>query len=108
LSVAILFAGTDHTVWIRTATNFGTEIEAREGILFEATFAEFFEGGRPYRRKSTSACFGHIFRGAIFSKSVQLYELWHGFQGSFVVGQFCAVSCLSWLEIVLQLLINLS
>jgi hypothetical protein len=104
LSVVVLFAGTGRTVRIRTGrttTNFGTKIEAREGMVFEAAFAEFSEGGRPYRRQGTTACFGHIFRGAIFSKSVQLYGLWHGFQGSFVVGQFCAVSCLSWLEIVL-------
>jgi hypothetical protein len=97
----VLFARTGRTVRICTTANFGTKIEAREGTIFKAAFAKFSEEGRSYKRQGTAACFGHIFRGAIFSKSVQLYELWHGFQDNFVVGQFCVVSCLSWLEIVL-------
>ena len=53
MSVVVLFVGTGRIVQIRTgrtAANFGMEIEAREGTVFEAAFAEFFEGGRPYRR----------------------------------------------------------
>jgi hypothetical protein len=106
----VLFARIGYNVRIctgRTTTNFGMKIEAREGMFFEEVLVEFSEGGRSYRRQGVAACFGHILRGSNFSKSLQLYELWHKFQGSFVVGQFCAVSCLSWLENVLWLLVNI-
>jgi hypothetical protein len=40
------------------------------------------EFGRTKEGKTT--CCGHISRGFVFSKFVQLYELWHIFQGRFV------------------------
>jgi hypothetical protein len=78
------------------------ETEARVGMVFEATLEEFFEGGRPYRRQGTTSCCGMNFEVPIFSKSVQLYRLWHGFQGKFVGDCFCAVSgfSLGWKSVI--------
>jgi hypothetical protein len=55
-------------------------------------FLGFSEGGRSYGQQGTTACCWHISRGVVFSKSVQLYGLWHGFQGRFVGDCFCVVS----------------
>jgi hypothetical protein len=71
------------------------KIEACVGTIFEASCEEFSKGGHSYEKQGTIACCGNFFRGDIFSKSVQLYGLWHGFQGSLWVGQFCVVSCFS-------------
>jgi hypothetical protein len=43
-------------------------------------------------KEGTPNCCGHKFRGTVFNKSVQLYELWHDFQGRLWWDKFCAVS----------------
>jgi hypothetical protein len=51
----------------------GTEIKASVGMVFKAVFGEFSVGGRPYRNEGTEVYCGHKYRGADFSKAVQLY-----------------------------------
>jgi hypothetical protein len=69
---------------------------------FRGKFSRFSKGGRSYGQQGTAACGWYISRGVVFSKSVQLYELWHGFQGRFVGDCFCVVSgfSLGWKCIV--------
>jgi hypothetical protein len=48
-----LLLKTGHTVHIHidhTATSLGTKIKASVGTIFQATFGEFFVGGRLYKR----------------------------------------------------------
>jgi hypothetical protein len=59
-----LFVGTGRTIRIRTGhttTNFGMKIEEREGMVFEARFVEFSEGGQSYRRQGKTSYFRYIF-----------------------------------------------
>jgi hypothetical protein len=86
----------------RTAANFGTEIEAREDMFFEAVLEEISEGGHSFRKKVRQPIVGTNFE-VLFSANLYYFQ-----QGSFVVRQFFAISCLSWLENVLWLLINIS
>jgi hypothetical protein len=72
------------------------------GTVFEATLEEFSVGDWPYKRQGTTAYCGMNFEVPIFNKSVQLYGLWHGFQGRFVGDCFCAVSgfSLGWKSVI--------
>jgi hypothetical protein len=82
----VLFVGTGHTVRIhtgRTTTFLRPENRGKLGHGFRGILEEFSEGGRPYKREGTTACCG-----TNFSKSVQLYGLWHDFQDRFVGDSF--------------------
>jgi hypothetical protein len=87
----VLFAGTCRTVRIRTgrtATFLRHENRDKLGHGFRGILEEFSEGGWPYRREGTTACCGTNFKVPNFSKSVQLYGLWHDFQDRFVGDSF--------------------
>jgi hypothetical protein len=72
------------------------------GTVFKASLEDFSQGVRSYSRQVTTTCCGMNFEVPIFSKSVQLYGLWHGFQGRFVGDCFCAVSgfSLGWKSVI--------
>jgi hypothetical protein len=86
----VLFAGTGRTVRIctgRTAAFLRHENRGKLGHGFRGILEEFSRG-QPYRREGTAACCGTNFKVPNFSKSVQLYELWHSFQDRFVGDSF--------------------
>jgi hypothetical protein len=86
----VLFAGTGRTVRIRTghtAAFLRHENRGKLGHGFRGILEEFSEG-RSYRREGIAACCGMNFKVPNFSKSVQLYGLWHGFQDRFVGDSF--------------------
>jgi hypothetical protein len=67
---------TSHTVRIRTGcttTSLGTKIEASVGIVLKASIGECSIGGWLYKSEGTITYCGNKFRGADFSKAVQLY-----------------------------------
>jgi hypothetical protein len=87
----VLFVGTGRTVRIhtgRTAAFLRHENRGKLGHDFRGILEEFSEGGCPYRREGTATCCGTNFKVPNFSKSVQLYRLWHGFQDRFVGDSF--------------------
>jgi hypothetical protein len=87
----VLFAGTGRTVWIRTGrttTFLRHENRGKLGHSFRGILEEFSKEGQLYRREGTIAYCGMNFKVLNFSKSIQLYGLWHSFQDRFVGDNF--------------------
>jgi hypothetical protein len=88
---AVLFAETGHTVRIRTgriAAFLRHENRGKLGHSFRGILEEFSEGGWSYIREGTTTYCGMNFKVPNFSKFIQLYGLWHGFQDRFVWDSF--------------------
>jgi hypothetical protein len=71
------------------------EIEASEGTFFEVVFLRFLKEVGHTGRGYINLFSGTNLEVPIFSKSIQLYELWHEIQGRLWWDRFCLVSSFS-------------